>query len=233
LEPIRETRGSEIGLGIGCDARDFEAIKMKLYIADEYQPEELRQELISDGLEQYEDCFRIWDGRWQLMPLVCWYRKTPGERLEQQREYAIGSGWFFYSMLSLRLAPSSTNPGSPAYLELGVTFDEAIRQTVEIILQGDYRPFKDSPSDFPENQREKVAREVRKMQLSYPAYPAWCPTSFPFAVFGDPAGVRRSAGSIFVQFNDEFSIEVWMDAFLDGDRASAEELQQIKESLNE
>jgi hypothetical protein len=204
---------------------------MNLYIAPEYHPDELRQELISDGLEQYEDCFRVWDGDWRFMPLAAWYRRTPGERREQQREFSAGSGWFFYSMLFLTLEPTSTNSGSPAYLKQGVTFDEAIRQTIEIVLQGEYRPFKESPTVFPQSLRTKVAKEVEQMQLSYPAYPAWCPTSFPFAVFGDPAGVRRSAGSIFVQFNDEFSIEVWMDAFLDGDKASAEELQQIKESL--
>jgi hypothetical protein len=203
---------------------------MNLYIAEEYQPEELRQELISDGLEQYEGCFRVWDGRWQLMPLAYWYRNIPGERREQQRESSLYPGWYFYSVLSLKLQPSKSNTGSFAFLDAEVAFDEAIRQTVEILLQGSYQPFKESPSDFPENQRKGVAQEVEKMQLEYPAYPDWA-TSFPIAVFGDPRGFRSEAGSIFCLFNDEFSIEVCMDAFLGGHDASVEEMKQIKESL--
>jgi hypothetical protein len=221
-----ETRGSEVGLGLGC----HKGSTMNLYIAEEYQPEEQRQDLISDGLEQYEGCFRVWDGRWHLMPLAYWYRKTPGERPEQQRESSLCPGWYFYSVLSLKLQPSQSNAGSFAYLDAEVTFGEAIRQTIEIILQGNYRPFKESPSSFPENQRKAVAQEVEKMQLKYPPYPDWAST-FPMAVFGDPRGFRSEAGSIFCSFNDEFSIEVCMDAFLGGHDASAEELQQIKESL--
>ena len=203
---------------------------MNLYIAFEYSPEELRQELISDGLEHYESCFRIWDGRWHLMPMAYWYRKTPGERREQQRQSSLCPGWFFYCGLSLKLQPSESNAGSPGFLDAEVSFSEAIRQTVEIVLQGTYKPFKEAPEFFLEDQRKLVVREVEKMQLNYPAYPDWA-SSFPMAVFGDPRGFRSEAGSVFCSFNDEFSIEVCMDAFLGGHDVSAEELQQIKESL--
>ncbi len=180
----------------------------------------------------------IFDGTWELIPLVSWYSRNSGDHLSQKREYSPDSGWFFYSVVRFM---REENNFPPLTLFHDEDFNVVKNAIIKVVLDCPIRQIHNSPTEIPREIRKNIVRSILDLNLEYPLYPPW-ETLFPCATFGGSVAWRSSAatfggsvawrssaGSILCTYNHDFAIEVNINAWLHSREATPNEIALISD----
>jgi hypothetical protein len=218
---------------------------MKLVIDPEEYPdvEEILLEIKQTGLHEENSYWfiHVMDGSWGLGTRSNWYRNQPNPRLSQnplrlsrdpllEQKIEGGKQWFFYSTAGF-LKNHNTYWSAFQYFSPDKNFDFLRGFSCAVILNAHIRPTWDSPNEVAGDKRQEIADLIAKMPLSYPEYPAWA-ESFPVAVLGDLIRYwRDEAGSVFCPINEEWALEISIEAWLDYRKPTDQEIQMIENAL--
>ncbi len=174
------------------------------------------------NLSEYSS-ISIFDGTWELIALLNWYSRKIEDHRNQQREYSLDSGWVFYSVVRFMREENNFPPLTHFHDE---DFDVVKNAIIQVVLDCPIRQIHNSPSEIPREIRKNIVRSILDLNLEYPSYPPW-ETSFPCATFGGSVAWHSSAGSVLCSFNDDFAIEVSINAWLHSREATPTEIASI------
>jgi hypothetical protein len=213
---------------------------MKLVIDPKWYSdvEETLLEIKKTGLQ--DECdgsfLHVIDGTWNLRTFTSWYRNQPNPRLandpisKKWNRVEKYDKWFFYST-----AGFTQNLETNAYAFLAFdsdkSFDFSRGYACAVVFNAYIRPTWDSPNEIDWEKRIELVNLIENMPLSYPEYPAWA-DSFPIAVLGDSIQHwRDEAGSIFCPINEEWALEISIEAWLHYRKPTDQEIQMIEKAL--
>jgi hypothetical protein len=213
---------------------------MKLVIDPKIYPdiEETLLEIKKTGLQDHikNNLVRVIDGSWAFLIIAYWYRNQPNTRptnnpFPTQRVEKYDQ-WFFYSTAQFKKESGVDDRAFPfLHFESDKGFDFLRGVCYAVVLNARVKATWDSPDDITWEKRQEIAELIENMPLSYPEYPVWA-DSFPIAILGDSFRFwRNDAGSVFCQINEEWALEISIEAVLHNRKPTDQEIQMIEKAL--
>jgi hypothetical protein len=213
---------------------------MKLVIDPKWYSdvEETLLEIKKAGLRDKCDgsFLHVINGTWNLHTFTNWYRNQPNPSLSDNpiskkwNRVEKYDQWFFYSTASFQ-ENLEVNYRSFRVFESTTSFDFLRGFNSAVVLNAAIKPIWDSPDKISMGTRQEIADLIENMPLSYPEYPAWA-DSFPIAVLGDSIQHwHDEVGSVFCQINEEWALELSIEAWLDYRKPTDQEIQLIEKAL--
>jgi hypothetical protein len=219
---------------------------MKLVIDPEEYPDvkETLLEIKKSGLQDENSHWfiHVMDGSWSLWTRANWYRNQPNPCLSQNpllgqsrdplliQKIEGGKQWFFYSTAQFR-KELETNISAFRHFGPNQGLEFLRGFTYGIVLTADIKATWDSPNEISWDKRQEIVNLIENMALNYPEYPVWA-DSFPIAILGDLIRYwRDEAGSVFCPINEEWALEISIEAWLHYRKPTDQEIQMIEKAL--